>query len=71
MFRRLDYQDRALGVLDTYIDALKERKAKADRVAALASENPDLSLSVPDFAGEAWGAMQEAGKLPPSRAGIS
>ena len=42
--RQLDYQTRVLETLDAYLDALKEQKAKADKVAALAAENPDLGL---------------------------
>ena len=37
MFRQLDYQDRVLSTLDAYLDLLKDKKARADRVAALAA----------------------------------
>lgn len=70
MFRQLDYQDRTLATLEAYLDQLKARKAKADKVAALAAEDPDLGLAVPDFAKEAWEALKGQGKLPPSRASI-
>jgi type III restriction enzyme len=70
MFRQLDYQDRVTAVLGDYLDLLKTRKARADRVAALAAQDPDLGLAVPDFAKEAWEAMDAAGKLPASRAAI-
>lgn len=70
MFRQLDYQDRVLSTLDAYLDLLKEKKARADRVAALAAQDPDLGLAIPDFAKEAWEAMKAAGKLPASRAAI-
>lgn len=67
MFRPLDYQDRALSTLDAYLDLLKEKKTRADRVAALAAQDPDLDLPIPDFAKEAWEGLKGAGKLPPSR----
>lgn len=70
MFRQLDYQERVLSTLDAYLDALKEKKVRADRVAALAAQDPDLGLAVPDFAKEAWEALKAAGKLPASRAAI-
>lgn len=70
MFRQLDYQERVLSSLDAYLDLLKEKKVRADKVAALAAQNPDLGLSVPDFAKEAWEALKAAGKLPASRAAV-
>lgn len=69
-FRQLDYQDRVLATLETYLDTLKEKKAKADKIAALAAEDPDLGLTPPDYAEQTWEALAEAGKLPPSRANI-
>ena len=70
MFRQLDYQDRVLTTLDAYLDLLKDKKTRADRVAALAAQDPDLGLAIPDFAKDAWEAMKAAGKLPASRAAI-
>jgi type III restriction enzyme len=70
MFRQLDYQDRVLSTLDAYLDLLKDKKARADRVAALAAQDPDLGLAIPDFAKEAWEGLKAAGKLPASRAAI-
>lgn len=69
-FRQLDYQDRVLATLETYLDTLKEKKAKADKIAALAAEDPDLGLTPPDYAEQTWEALGQAGKLPPSRANI-
>lgn len=69
-FRQLDYQDRALSALEGYLDALKEKKARADKIAGLAAADPDLGLAIPDFAKEAWEALGAAGKLPASRAAI-
>jgi type III restriction enzyme len=70
MFRQLDYQDRAIATLDAYLDQLKAKKAKADKVAALAAQEPDLGLVLPDLTKEAWEAMKAAGKLPISRDNI-
>lgn len=70
MFRQLDYQDRVLSTLDAYLDFLKEKKARADKVAVLAAQDPDLGLAIPDFAKEAWEAMKAGGKLPASRTAI-
>ncbi|MHA1564762.1 MAG: DEAD/DEAH box helicase [Alphaproteobacteria bacterium] len=68
--RQLDYQARVLGTLDAYLDALSEQKTKADKIAELAAENPDLELTPPDFAKAAWDALKSTGRLPASRAAI-
>jgi type III restriction enzyme len=70
MFRQLDYQDRVLTTLDGYLDLLKERKASADKVAAVAAENPGIDIAIPDFAKQAWESLKAGGKLPISRADI-
>ncbi|MEJ0011251.1 MAG: DEAD/DEAH box helicase family protein [Bauldia sp.] len=70
MFRQLDYQDRVLATLDAYLDVLKDKKARADKIAALAAQDPALGLPIPDFAKEAWEGLKTAGKLPASRAAI-
>lgn len=70
MLRQLDYQDRVLSTLDAYLDTLKDEKLRADAVAKLAAEQPDLGIDVPDFAANAWTKMKEAGRLPASRADI-
>ena len=70
MFRQLDYQERALATLDTYIDTLKEKKSRADRVAELAVREPEVGPYVPDFTKESWQAMGAVDKLPTSRATI-
>jgi len=70
MFRQLDYQDRALTVLDAYLDHLEVKKHEADEVTELAADKPHLNLPVPDFAEGAWEAMKAEGKLPASRAAI-
>ncbi|ORE90873.1 DEAD/DEAH box helicase family protein [Aurantimonas sp. 22II-16-19i] len=68
MLRQLDYQDRVLKVLDAYLDALKDKKTRFDKVAALAAEQPDLGLKLPDFTEDAWDAIAATGALPASRA---
>lgn len=70
MIRQLDYQDRVLSSLDGYLDILRVEKAKADKVAALAMEQPDIGLEVPDFPARTWAELQGAGKLPSSRTAI-
>lgn len=70
-FRELDYQTRALDALDAYLDALAPEKVKADKVATLISEQPDLGLELPNFPAKAWEVMKNAVQLPPSRAAIS
>ena len=70
MFRQLDYQNRVITTLDIYLDVLKEKKLRSDKIAAVAAADPDLGIPVPDFAHEAWSAFKAAGKLPASRAAI-
>ena len=70
MFRQLDYQDRVLTAIDAHLDLLKENKGRSDQIVALAIENPDLDLPIPDFAKEAWEALKANSKLPVSRAAI-
>ncbi|MDE0163532.1 MAG: DEAD/DEAH box helicase family protein [Bryobacterales bacterium] len=70
MFRQLEYQDRVLTTLDTYIDRLKTKKQEADEIAELAASNPHLPVLVPDFTGKAWSALREEGRLPASRSAM-
>ena len=70
MFRQLDYQDRVLATLEAYLDRLKDNRARAAEVEALAVANPNLDLTIPDFAKKTWDALKEDGKLPASRANI-
>lgn len=70
MFRQLDYQDRVLATLEDYLDLLKDKKGRSDRVAALAADNPDVDLPIPDFTEETWNALKNDGELPASRAAI-
>lgn len=68
--RDLDYQSRVLTRLDDYLAELSAQKKRADGIARLAAEQPDLGLEVPDFALKTWDALKEAGKVPESRQGI-
>lgn len=71
MLRELEYQERVLTTLDTYLDALKEEKVKADRRAVFIAANPDEGFEQKDHAEAAWQRMKTAGKLPSSRAAIT
>ena len=70
VFRQLDYQERVIATLDTWLDHLKEEKANADEVAILAEKNPEVDIPTPDFTRNAWEKMKENGHLPKSRAEI-
>ncbi|MGE4430769.1 MAG: DEAD/DEAH box helicase [Sphingobium sp.] len=70
-FRELDYQTRALGALDSFLDALAVEKAKADKVAAVIADNPDLGLELPNFPAKAWDTLKDAGQIPPNRAHLA
>lgn len=70
MLRRLDYQSRALGVLDAYVEVLKVEKQRSDEVTKVADEKKHLRIKVPDFTKEAWESVRSQGKLPLSRAEI-
>lgn len=68
--RDLDYQARVLLRLDVYLAELTIQKKRADGIAALAEQQPDLGLEIPDFPLKTWEALKAAGKLPESRMGI-
>ena len=70
--RTLDYQQRVLDTLDTYLDHLKIEKARADRQARVIAEMGDDAdgIEVQDFSLKAWDAMKTAGRLPQSRLAI-
>lgn len=70
MLRELDYQARVLESLETYLNALKAKKAEADEIEVIAKGKPHLKFMVPDFAKEAWDTLKAVGKLPASRAPI-
>ncbi len=66
-FRKLEYQDRVLTALDTYLCYLKEEKQKSGRISDVAAKNQDLDIPIPDFTVKAWEKLEAAGKLPVSR----
>ena len=68
--RDLDYQSHVLARLDDYLAELSSQKKRADGIAKLAVEQPDLGLEVPDFALKTWDALKAAGKVPESRQAI-
>ena len=70
MFRKLDYQDRVLAVLDLHLDHLKSAKRESDQIAEFVAARPELNIPIPDFAEKAWNALQIERKLPPSRKGV-
>ena len=65
--RQLEYQDRMLSTLDTYIDHLKVEKQKSDEMAELVAGKPHLALPIPEFTKTAWEELNNRGKLPESR----
>lgn len=66
-FRELDYQERALGALDDYLERLGEESAKADQVAAVIAANPGLGIPLPDFPATAWERMAADKGVPKNR----
>ena len=70
MFRLLEYQERVLTTLDSYIDHLTAKKQESDEIVELAASRPHLSVPIPDFTEEAWEALKAKGKLPESRTAI-
>ncbi|WP_312915539.1 hypothetical protein [Candidatus Competibacter phosphatis] len=68
--RDLDYQARVLTAFDGYLTELSTQKKRADGIAALARQQPDLELEVPDFPAKTWETLHKTGQLPPSRFNI-
>ncbi len=69
-FRQLEYQDRVLTTLATYLRYLKEAKEVSDRTAKFAAAHPDLDIPTGDFTKGAWERLRATGKLPASRAKV-
>ena len=69
-FRRLEYQDRVLAALDTYVEVLEEEKRESEEIAELLASRPHLDIAAPDFAERAWEALKAKDKLPESRRAI-
>ena len=68
--RDLEYQARVLTALDDYLAELSAQKKRADGIAVLARQQPDLGLEIPDFPAKTWETLHKAGQLPPSRYNI-
>src|SRR3990167_2289245 len=66
-----EYQQRALDTVDAYLEELSNQSKRAGNIAKVAKENPDLALTVPDFAAETWKVLGEQGRLPTSRAKLA
>ena len=69
-FRRLEYQERVVAALGTYIDDLEAEKQEFDEIADLLASRPHLDMRPPDFTEKAWEVMRAKGKLPESRKAI-
>ena len=68
--RDLDYQARVLTAFDGYLTELSAQKKRADGIAVLARQQPDLGLEIPDFPAKTWETLHQASQLPPSRFNI-
>ena len=69
MFRQLEYQERVLAAISTYLDNLRAKKSTADEIEKLAAANPHLANAMMprDFAADAWASIKADGLLPASR----
>ena len=68
--RDLDYQIKTLAQFGDYLVELTQQKKRADEIAELASQKPDLGLPILDFSTKTWEALNDAGKIPASRSAI-
>ena len=68
--RDLDYQARVLTVFEGYLTELSAQKKRADSIAELARQQPELGLEIPDFPAKTWAVLHTAGQLPLSRSNI-
>lgn len=68
--RTLDYQQRVLDTLDSYLDELKARKVESDQIDAVKAANPNLPIAAVDFTASAWENVKSIGLLPASRATV-
>ncbi|UWQ55004.1 DEAD/DEAH box helicase family protein [Leisingera caerulea] len=65
--RTLDYQERVMKALDTYLLELRNQKEKADQVAAVAAANPGIDIPIPDFAAATWEELRKQPGFLPTR----
>ncbi|MEM0987327.1 MAG: DEAD/DEAH box helicase family protein [Pseudomonadota bacterium] len=68
--RELEYQTKVLNAFDTYLDALKVEKARADQVEAVKAAQPDLPIPSVDYAEAAWTSVWKEVEKPRSRANV-
>jgi hypothetical protein len=61
------YQQTVLDTFDRYLEELVTFRAKAEKTRALAVENPEAELEIPNFPEKAWSALRNQGALPLSR----
>jgi type III restriction enzyme len=61
------FQQDSLDTVDLYLEQLVLFRAKAEKTRALALENPDVEVPIPDFPRQAWNALRNKGVLPVSR----
>lgn len=62
-----EYQQTVLDTFDAYLEELAKQRARANNIANLARQQPDLGLIVPDYPAETWKTMRTVGLLPPAR----
>jgi type III restriction enzyme len=58
------YQDEVLNKFDLYLEELVKFQVEAEKTRALARQNPDIEVPIPDFPKKAWDAMRNKGALP-------
>lgn len=58
------YQQESLDKFDLYLEELVKFQAEAEKTRALARQNPDIEVPIPDFPKKAWDAMRNRGALP-------
>ena len=61
------YQQDVLDSFDLYLEQLVTFRAKAEKTRALALENPEVDVPIPDFPKLAWDSLRNKGVLPLSR----
>jgi type III restriction enzyme len=60
------YQQDVLDSFDLYLEQLVEFRAKAEKTRALAQQNPEVDVPIPNFPKQAWDALRNKGILPVS-----
>jgi len=61
------FQREVLETFDAYLKELVSARDNAEKVRALARENPGIGFPIPDFPRQAWNEMRNQGRLPLSR----